>query len=98
MPIYEFLCGACEARFEDLVAAGTESVACPACGAEGAARTWSPQAGAFKLVKTPRQNRKQERANAQLRARTKQGFKEARTRAREGRGAAGSAEGGPGGA
>jgi len=98
MPIYEFLCDACEARFEDLVPAGTESVTCPECGAEGARRAWSPQAGAFKLVKTPRENRKRERANAQLRARNKQRSKEARVRAGERRDAAGSPKGGTGGA
>jgi len=33
MPIYEFECEECEARFEELVAAGG-SVACPNCGGE----------------------------------------------------------------
>jgi putative FmdB family regulatory protein len=33
MPIYEFECEECEARFEELVAAGG-SAACPGCGAE----------------------------------------------------------------
>src|SRR5881628_1375317 len=94
MPIYEFLCDACQVRFEDLVPAGTESAACPECGAEGARRAWSPQAGALRLVKTPRENRKQERANAQLRARTKQGFKNARRRAREKRAAGRAGRGG----
>ncbi|MBS1845233.1 MAG: zinc ribbon domain-containing protein, partial [Actinobacteria bacterium] len=32
MPIYEFECEECGAGFEELVAAGTESVACPECG------------------------------------------------------------------
>jgi putative FmdB family regulatory protein len=32
MPIYEFECEACGERFEELVAAGTEAVPCPACG------------------------------------------------------------------
>ena len=40
MPIYEFECGECGARFEELVAAG-EAVACPSCGAEGARRLYS---------------------------------------------------------
>ena len=40
MPIYEFECGECGARFEELIAAG-ESVACPSCGAEGSRRLYS---------------------------------------------------------
>lgn len=97
MPIYEFQCEACGARFEDLVPAGTESVVCQECHTPGARRAWSPQAGAFKLVKTPRETRKQEQANAQLKARTKRSFKEARQRAREQRDVARSPRGGESG-
>ncbi len=32
MPIYEFECEECGARFEELVAAGATAPACPACG------------------------------------------------------------------
>lgn len=32
MPIYEFECEECGARFEELVAAGASGVACEACG------------------------------------------------------------------
>lgn len=38
MPIYEFECEECGAGFEELVAAGTESVACPECGSERSRR------------------------------------------------------------
>ena len=39
VPIYEFDCGACGERFEELVGVGTETVECRACGtAEGARR------------------------------------------------------------
>ena len=31
MPIYEFECGDCGARFEELVAGGTEQHPCPGC-------------------------------------------------------------------
>jgi putative FmdB family regulatory protein len=41
MPIYEFECGSCRARFEELVAAGTGEMECPACGAAGAGRLLS---------------------------------------------------------
>jgi len=40
MPIYEFECERCEARFEELVAAGG-SAACPACGCERVRRLLS---------------------------------------------------------
>ena len=38
MPIYEFECEECGAGFEELVAAGTEAVACPECGSERSRR------------------------------------------------------------
>ena len=42
MPLYEFLCEACDARFEELSAAGT-TPACPACGSEERVRrVYSP--------------------------------------------------------
>lgn len=31
MPIYEYVCGGCERRFEKLVRRFDEAVACPAC-------------------------------------------------------------------
>jgi len=40
MPIYEFECEACGARFEDLVRAGAE-VACEECGSERTRRLYS---------------------------------------------------------
>ena len=40
MPIYEFECEECGARFEELVAADG-AVACPSCGSEGARRLLS---------------------------------------------------------
>jgi putative FmdB family regulatory protein len=40
MPIYEFECGDCGARFEELVAAGA-ATACPACGSERTRRLFS---------------------------------------------------------
>jgi putative FmdB family regulatory protein len=42
MPIYEFECGGCGARFEELVAAGVEGLACPECGSEQTRRLISP--------------------------------------------------------
>jgi putative FmdB family regulatory protein len=43
MPIYEFECEACEARFEELVAAET-AVACRECGSEQTRRLYSTMA------------------------------------------------------
>lgn len=40
MPIYEFECEACGARFEELVAVGA-AVACPECGSERTRRLYS---------------------------------------------------------
>jgi putative FmdB family regulatory protein len=40
MPIYEFECEGCGARFEELVATGG-SAACPDCGAERVRRLYS---------------------------------------------------------
>lgn len=41
MPIYEFECEECGARFEELVAADAAAPACPDCGAAGARRLLS---------------------------------------------------------
>ncbi len=40
MPIYEFECESCGARFEELIGAG-QSAACPSCGAEETHRVFS---------------------------------------------------------
>ena len=71
MPIYEFRCERCGGRFEELVKAGTETVACRSCGAERTTRVYSPQGLPFKLVKTGSDLRKQERSNSQLRERAR---------------------------
>lgn len=41
MPIYEFECERCGARFEELVAAGAAPPACPQCGSAAARRLLS---------------------------------------------------------
>jgi putative FmdB family regulatory protein len=41
MPIYEFECEECGARFEELIAADGAAPACPDCGAAGARRLLS---------------------------------------------------------
>lgn len=92
MPIYEFECESCGADFEELVAAGTASVACRACGSAHTARRYSAQAATPRLVKSPGAARAQEGRNRQLKTRTKAAFKERRRAAREARGK-GSARG-----
>jgi putative FmdB family regulatory protein len=42
MPIYEFECEKCGARFEELVAAGVSDVACAECGSARTRRLISP--------------------------------------------------------
>jgi len=41
MPIYEFECGECGARFEELVAAGVEEAPCVECGSTRSRRLMS---------------------------------------------------------
>lgn len=93
MPIYEFECDACGARFEGLYEAGTESPQCRRCGAGPTRRVLSAPGAPLHLVKAPGATRKQERANAKLRADAKARFKERRRKAREAR-----RKPGPGGA
>ena len=82
MPLYEFECGRCGARFEDLVGAGTETVDCRECGAEVARRVYSPPAPEPRISKTGGALRRQEARNAELRSRTKRDFKARRAAAR----------------
>ena len=86
MPLYEFRCDRCGERFEELVAAGTDSAPCQNCGAEGAVRVLSAQAAPFGLVKSIGAARRQEGRNAELRQQTKADFKARRQRAHDSRG------------
>jgi putative FmdB family regulatory protein len=83
MPLYEFRCEACGARFEALVDAGTQSHDCRECGAEGAERVMSKPAETFKLVRSGREYRKQDQRNRKLHEATKRDFKQKRQQARE---------------
>lgn len=81
MPIYEFECGECGERFEQLVAAGTEVAACPTCGAEGAERRLS----SFGLSRQPTasQRRRMEDRRGTDRDGARQRFKRSISKARE---------------
>jgi putative FmdB family regulatory protein len=83
MPIYEFRCERCDARFEDLVPAGTGSMPCPECGAAETGRVFSAPGVPPRLAKSPGARRAQEARNATLHSDTKARFKEGRRRARE---------------
>jgi putative FmdB family regulatory protein len=81
MPIYEFECGECGERFEQLVPAGTGSAVCPACGAPGAERRLS----AFGLTRqpTPAQKRRMDDRRGVDRDGARQRFKANLARTRE---------------
>ena len=91
--MYEFECEQCGARFEDLVAAGTKAVNCAECGSDRTHRRYSAQAPALRRVKTPREYRRQEARNAELKKRTKESFKARRKAQREARAKPGGAGG-----
>jgi putative FmdB family regulatory protein len=78
--MYEFRCAACAERFEALVDAGTATARCRVCGEAGATRVYSAPSAPFGIVKPPGETRRQERRNADLRARTKADFKARRRR------------------
>ncbi|MGH2975175.1 MAG: FmdB family zinc ribbon protein [Solirubrobacterales bacterium] len=44
MPVFEFECGGCGTRFEELARSAVAAPACPRCGAAGARRLFSPVA------------------------------------------------------
>ena len=83
MPIYEFRCASCDARFEGLVPAGTESIPCTDCASTETVRVFSAPGAPLHLVKSKGEVRKQERQNAKLHADTKARFKAARKKARD---------------
>jgi putative FmdB family regulatory protein len=91
VPIYEFRCPSCGARFESLVPAGTTAAECPECGNEETERVLSAQSAPMKLAGSPGSRRTQERKNAQLNQRAKADFKEQRRKARETRSGGGGA-------
>jgi putative FmdB family regulatory protein len=49
MPVYEFECERCGARFEELAADAAEAGVCPECGAKRARRLFSPVFGPGRL-------------------------------------------------
>ena len=82
VPLYEFECGKCGARFETLAAVGVDEHECERCGTPGAKRLMSVPAQTPKLVKTAGGNRRQEAKNRKLKQATKADFKRKRQAAR----------------
>ena len=81
VPIYEFECDACGARFEALVAAGTDTEACRECGAQGARRRMSSFGTSRQL--TAGQRRRLEDKRGTDRDGARQRFKQSLARGRE---------------
>ena len=79
MPLYDFRCRACEARFEAR-AASDLLPRCPECGAEDTERLLSPFAGPFTVAPRGLAAR---RSNAQRRAREEQRAERREERRRE---------------
>ncbi len=77
MPIYEFECEDCGDRFEELIPAGAEDPACPACGSRKARRLLSPVSPPSRLPRGARvrsgesQRREREAARGERLAETK---------------------------
>ena len=89
MPMYEFRCEECGARFEDLVPVDTQSISCPECSSERTVRAFSSAPGTLRLVKSRGANRRQEAKNIGLNKAAKGRFKETMRKVRESRGGGG---------
>jgi putative FmdB family regulatory protein len=79
MPIYEFECEKCGARFEELVAPGMEAVPCSACGAVRTRRLLSsvsppgrqPRGAAVRSTESQRREREAARQDRIVESRQK---------------------------
>jgi putative FmdB family regulatory protein len=78
MPIYEFVCGECASRFDELLAVGTDHTTCPACGADGAVRRFSAPAPPRALTMSSGQARRAESGRGVERGGALQRFKQRR--------------------
>jgi putative FmdB family regulatory protein len=79
MPIYEFECEECGARFEELVAAGMSEIACQECGSTRTRRIYSvlsppgrqPRGGAVRSDESRRREREAARQDRLAESRKK---------------------------
>lgn len=84
MPIYEFDCGDCGARFEEMVVAGA-TAPCPACGGERVTRAYSPRApSGLDARLTGKAAAESDARRAEREAQRKEKFREDRKKRREG--------------
>jgi len=81
VPIYEFECGECGERFDELTSAGTETADCPSCGTAGARRRLS--SFALSRQPTPAQQRRMEDRRGTDRDGARQRFQGSLAKARE---------------
>jgi putative FmdB family regulatory protein len=82
VPLYEFVCDACGARFEELTAAGGKAP-CPACGNERVTRQFSAiAAGGPGVGLTGRAARESDSRRSEREARKKERFVAERKRKR----------------
>jgi putative FmdB family regulatory protein len=90
MPIYEFACGACGERFEELVgppAGKAEAeLRCPSCGGERLQRLFAGSHAPPPRLQSPAQKRRLEAKRGIDRGGAKQRFKQRRTAERARRG------------
>lgn len=86
MPIYEFSCGECAERFEELVGPHVgktvEQVSCPACGSNRIERRTSSSYAPIHRRMTAKQKRRSEAARGIDRGGAKQRFKQRRAHER----------------
>ena len=79
MPIFEFHCSKCDARFEELIGShvgkGEKDVRCPECGAAEVERKASLGFASLHRQLTPKQNRRLEDKRGTDRGGAKQRFK-----------------------
>jgi putative FmdB family regulatory protein len=82
MPLFDFECEACGARFEEL-AATDQAPACPACGSARVERRWSPVAPAgHGLAPTGKARAESNMRRTEREAKRQAGFAEDRKRRR----------------
>jgi putative FmdB family regulatory protein len=84
MPIYDFECASCGEQFEELVRAD-EPPTCPACGADGARRLFSPISPPVKTGLRGAAARKSDAARKSREERRQEGFAKQREQRRSGK-------------